>query len=129
IFRPWARHLARLGVRLYQGVQIRDFQLDNTLVRAVSTERLLAAANFGPTKKGWMETLPSGEPAFLCWDPATRTLKALSGRCTHAGQALKARGDHGLDHLYCPLHGGQFNTDGTVLRAPPTTPLRALTTE
>jgi cytochrome b6-f complex iron-sulfur subunit len=48
-------------------------------------------------------------------------LYALSLRCTHSGCTVRWHPDTAI--FTCPCHGGRFDSEGTVLKGPPKTPL------
>lgn len=50
--------------------------------------------------------------------------EAFSMQCTHAQCTLHYGED--AQKFFCPCHGGEFNADGSVAKAPPTLPLRKL---
>ena len=56
---------------------------------------------------------------------AAGTYRALSRTCTHAGGNLSFQA--ASNDLICNIHGGLFNTDGSVKRSPPTMGVRAYT--
>jgi Rieske Fe-S protein len=54
----------------------------------------------------------------------TRTgkdISAISTKCTHQGCKIPPKA--GQKTLVCPCHGGTFNLDGSVAKAPPKNPL------
>ncbi len=54
---------------------------------------------------------------------AAGTYKALGRICTHASGNLSFRS--ASNDLICDVHGGLFNTDGSVKQSPPTTAVKA----
>ncbi len=54
------------------------------------------------------------------------TYIALSNVCTHNGCTINY--DNIAKNLYCPCHGGTFDTNGTVLGGPPPSPLQVFKT-
>ncbi len=49
------------------------------------------------------------------------SIRAVSGKCTHAGCTVGW--NHGEQSWDCPCHGGRFALDGDVLHGPPVEPL------
>jgi Rieske Fe-S protein len=50
-----------------------------------------------------------------------KTVAAISNKCTHKGCTINPKA--GKNVLACSCHGAQFNLDGSVAKAPATTPL------
>lgn len=73
--------------------------------------------------------VPIGEVKFvrflnrpaLVLRPNEQELVALSAVCTHLGCVVKW--NEGTGELFCPCHGGRFDTKGNVLGGPPPAPL------
>src|ERR1051326_3720592 len=61
-------------------------------------------------------SLPNGA-SFVGYRTAAGRLVVLSGRCSHVGSNL-ARGSVAGDCLRCPLHGWEYDPDGTCVRIP-----------
>jgi cytochrome b6-f complex iron-sulfur subunit len=58
---------------------------------------------------------------------ASGTYVALSQTCTHAGSTVQYV--EGSNRFYCPSHGSNFGTDGSVVNGPASSPLaRYITT-
>jgi cytochrome b6-f complex iron-sulfur subunit len=57
---------------------------------------------------------------------AAGTYKALGRICTHAGGNLSFRS--ASNDLICDVHGGLFNTDGSVKQSPPTVAVKSYPT-
>jgi len=53
-------------------------------------------------------------------------LIAVSSLCTHQSVTLEFQGNN--NRFYCPGHGSNFNTAGTVLNGPATAPLKSFKT-
>jgi cytochrome b6-f complex iron-sulfur subunit len=53
-------------------------------------------------------------------------LIAVSSLCTHQSVTLEFQGNN--NRFYCPGHGSNFNTAGTVLNGPASAPLKAFKT-
>lgn len=81
-----------------------------------------------------LSDVPIGEAKFVRFlNKATviihaneQELVALSAVCTHLGCIVKWR--DGKKELFCPCHGGRFDTKGNVLGGPPPTPLALFST-
>ena len=54
------------------------------------------------------------------------SFSVVSGICTHAGCTVNY--NKSANQLICPCHEGKFNTSGSVLSGPPSSPLKKYTT-
>jgi len=66
---------------------------------------------------------------FVTREPATGTVIAMSGECTHLACPVHLNPDPAGPPLACPCHGGRFSATGEVLDGPPPRPLRRLDLE
>ena len=76
-----------------------------------------------------LSDVPIGEAKFVRFlnkaaviiHPNEQELVALSAVCTHLGCVVKW--SDSKRELFCPCHGGRFDTRGSVLGGPPPSPL------
>jgi menaquinol-cytochrome c reductase iron-sulfur subunit len=73
---------------------------------------------------GWYRAR-SRQTVFLVRD-GDRSVKALSGTCTHLGCQVRWAADE--KKFICPCHGGVYDAQGQVLEGPPPRPLDAIET-
>jgi uncharacterized protein with NAD-binding domain and iron-sulfur cluster/nitrite reductase/ring-hydroxylating ferredoxin subunit len=123
IFEPWKRALEARGVRFRMGVPVQSILFDGDhrfvafATRAMISDRELEGApplftrQLGDTFVG------------VSWDRAAKRLRVFDAKCTHQGCRVGVGSAGGTPIFECPCHGGQFDAEGQVLRAPPQRPL------
>lgn len=88
-----------------------------------------SAANGARVMKLPLAEAPIGDAKFIRFlnkptviiRPNEQEIVALSAVCTHLGCIVKWK--ESSQELFCPCHGGRFDTKGAVLGGPPPAPL------
>lgn len=122
---PWVAELAKRGVRFLTGTPVKFVAFEEGRFQGFATRAVIPARTLGSTAKAWTQRFGSRVLA-LRWLPDQKQLSAWDGLCTHAGCPLQPAGEHGKDGFRCDCHGGAFDLEGRVLRAPPTRDLEKL---
>ncbi|HVH47673.1 MAG TPA: FAD-dependent oxidoreductase, partial [Labilithrix sp.] len=116
---PWVFELAKRGVRFLTNTPVKFVVFENGLFGGFATRAVIPSRSLGSRERAWTQRFGSRVLA-LRWLPEREQLCAWDGLCTHAGCPLQPAGEHGLDGFRCDCHGGAFDVEGRVLRAPPT---------
>jgi carotenoid phi-ring synthase / carotenoid chi-ring synthase len=123
VLEPWKTSLEKRGVRFRLSRPVASIVFDGARFVALATRAMVSDAELGETPRLFMRKL-GARYLGLSWEPAKRRLRAFDGDCTHKGCPLSAQmNDDGTSVFHCSCHGGQFDADGGVLRAPPQRPL------
>jgi Rieske Fe-S protein len=120
---PWKKALEAKGVVFQLRKPVASIVFDDAgKFVALATRAMVSDRELGDEAKVFTRLLGT-KFLGLSWEPAKKSLKAFDGKCTHQGCRVIATNTPGLSVFDCPCHGGQFDANGQVLRAPPTQPL------
>ncbi|MBX3226260.1 MAG: FAD-dependent oxidoreductase [Labilithrix sp.] len=122
LFEPWKAALEKRGVRFKLGAPVQSIVFDGDRVVALATQATISDRELGDAPKLFMRKLGT-RSLGLSWEPSDRRLRAFDAACTHMGCPVDVRTSDGKNVFHCPCHGGQFDANGEVLRAPPQKPL------
>lgn len=126
VFEPWRAALEKRGVKFIFKTPVEQIVMDGVHFKGFSTRAVITDAEVGPAPKLWTQQLGHHFLA-LHWEPATKTLNAYEGHCTHQGCAIGADMTSNPPCFRCPCHGGVFSESGAAIKAPPTQPLPPVT--
>ncbi|MDB4939460.1 MAG: hypothetical protein JWP87_6432 [Labilithrix sp.] len=118
---PWKKALEAKGVVFELGAPVQSIVFDDAgKFVALATRAMITDRELGDAPKLFTRQL-GAKFLGLSWEPDKRRLQAFDGKCTHQGCKVTAAKDAaGVSTFDCPCHGGQFDANGQVLRAPPT---------
>lgn len=122
---PWVTELSKRGVRFLTGTPVKFVLFENGRFQGFATRAIIPGRRLGGRDRCWVQRFGTRVVA-LRWQPDRQELKAWDGLCTHAGCPLQPAGEHGCNGFRCDCHGGAFDVEGRVLRAPPKQPLVSL---
>lgn len=122
---PWKTALEKRGVRFRLGAPVEAILFDGDKVVALATQATISDRELGDAPKLFTRKLGARSLA-LSWEPDERRLRAFDAACTHMGCPVGVGTSQGKNVFHCPCHGGEFDADGAVLRAPPTRPLSSV---
>lgn len=124
VFQPWQKALEAKGVRFRFDKPITSVVLEGDRFTAFATRAVITERELGDRER--LLTTQLG-PRFVAlnWKPSSKSLLAWDGACTHAGCRLSVEAAEPRV-FHCACHGGQFDEEGKVLRAPPTRPLKPI---
>ena len=125
IIEPWVSELAKRGVRFLTNTPVKFVVFEGGRFQGFATRAVIPSRSLGARERCWTQRFGSRVVA-LRWIPDRERLCAWDGTCTHAGCPLQPAGENGRDGFRCDCHGGAFDVDGRVVRAPPTRDLPAL---
>lgn len=122
---PWVTELSKRGVRFLTGTPVKFVLFENGRFQGFATRAVIPGRRLGTHDRCWVQRFGTRVVA-LRWQPDRQELKAWDGLCTHAGCPLQPAGENGCNGFRCDCHGGAFDLEGQVLRAPPKQPLVSL---
>ena len=125
VIEPWIAELVKRGVRLLTSSPVKFVVFEDGRFHGFATRAVIPSRTLGTRERCWTQRFGSRVVA-LRWIPEREELCAWDGLCTHAGCPLQPAGDHGRDGFRCACHGGAFDVEGRVVRAPPTRDLPSL---
>jgi len=131
VIEPWVSELAKRGVRFLTSTPVKFVVFEDGRFQGFATRAVIPSRRLGTRERCWTQRFGSRVVA-LRWIPDREQLCAWDGLCTHAGCPLQPAGEDGRNGFRCDCHGGAFDTEGRVVRAPPTrdlTPLRVVREE
>lgn len=124
VFQPWQAALEAKGVRFRFDTPITSVVMEGDAFRAFATRAVITERELGDREK-LLTTQLGARFVALNWKPSSKSLLAWDGACTHAGCRLSVEAA-APRVFHCACHGGQFDEDGNVLKAPPTRPLKPI---
>ena len=122
LLEPWRLSLEKRGVRFRLGQPVQSIVFDGERVVALATQAMVSDRELGDAPRLFMRHLGK-RYLGLSWEPDKRRLRAFDGACTHMGCPLAVQTNDGTSVFHCSCHGGEFDANGDVLRAPPQRPL------
>src|SRR5262249_45717508 len=106
------------GVRFLTRTPVQFVVFEGGRFHGLATSAVIPERRLGSQERCWVQRFGARAVA-LRWRPEIGELRAWDGMCTHAGCPLQPAGENGKAGFRCACHGGAFDPEGRVVRAPP----------